>query len=1420
MKTLFTAVFSYCLLATALGQTSADVTIPITVNNFAGASVTLSWPAPPPGTTQLVVARKQLFETTWTPLAQLPVNTTSYTDVGLGVGQSREYLVLQNSSGTPPQRVGLAFVGQDIPAFTGSRGKIVLVIDEALSAPLATELARLEADLRGDGWQVVRHDINAVSSSVPSVKALIRADWEADPNTLCALLFGNIPVPYSGEIAPDGHGDHVGAWPTDYYYGDMDEELWTDTLVDNSTASRTANRNVPGDGKFDQSQTPSLPEVVVSRVDFSNLNGWSVSQTELYRRYLNKNHAFRTGAYKPQNQTLVDDNFGYFSGEAFAQNGWRNGYAITGSSSVVAADFFNDTDNQSFLIGYGTGAGSYTSAAGVGTSDNFKTDSVNIVFSMIFGSYHGDWDYELNPLMPSALASKGSILTCAWAGRPNWHMHHMALGQPIWLSTYWTWLNSFLNFPVYPTNFGADLVHVGLLGDPTLRAHSVIPPANLTAAPNCSGVDLAWAASPDAALGYYVYRAASPDSVFQLLTPSPVSGLVFTDNAPLSGANYYQVKSLKKEVVPTGSYFNQSIAAAAQAVFSGVPQLSAAPSAASCNGGSDGQINLVVTGGSPAYTYLWSNSATTEDLEDLTAATYTVTVTDQAGCSATATVSVGQPSALNVTAGSTPASCFGGSNGAASLTITGGASPYNVVWSNNAQGPVVSNLPAGTYGATVTDASGCTKTTQVVIGQPTALNVQSNIASVGCAGGNNGAINITVAGGTSGYSYNWADLPGANNSEDRAGLAAGNYSLTVTDQNNCTAVQTYTVTAPAELTLLTSVTNAVCDPPSPGGVVLSVGGGTPGYTFLWSNAATTQNLLPAAPGAYTVTVTDANNCTQTTSATVTQNSSLNGTLTPTSVLCFGQATGSVALSVSGGTQPFAYLWSNAATTANLSSVPAGNYSVTVTDVNNCVLLASATVTQPAQIVTSTITGNVLCFGEASGNINLSVSGGTGGYSYLWDNGATTEDLSGLPAGFYFGSVTDANGCVKSFGAPVNEPDELSLAFAATNPVCHGDENGIIQATASGGTPFYTFLWSNGATTPEIVNLAAGVHIFTVTDSNGCSASQAVTLTEPAPVQGNYSVGGPLCFGETVTLNIDNISGGSGGPYAYSIDGGPQLPPSFPSEIGAGAHVLAFFDALACASFATVTISEPDPIVLQTTATPTSCANTADGTLSAEVSGGVPPLDFEWSNGETSQNITDLEAGEYELTLTDANGCTATATGSVSSPLPYDAPIAGADTVCVGFPDQFTLPADLSNYVWFAGSSGIISEGQGTAAVSIVWTEPGVQQILCSYDDPNGCEGSSAFSVIAQICLGAGDLPFADVTLTPNPFSEVLQLQFKGTFYPDAQLRLFDTQGRLLLQEQAGGTEYRLATGSLPEGAYFLTLSDREQTRVWKVVKVE
>jgi hypothetical protein len=405
------------------------------------------------------------------------------------------------------------------------------------------------------------------------------------------LLLGNIPVPYSGNTNWDGHPEHQGAWPADLWYGDViNDNLWTDQAVNTANNSTPPNRaetvNVPGDGKFDQSLAPSPVEIAVGRVDFSNLSEttFGTSRTELYRRYLDKNHKWRTKQYVVDDQALVDDNFGYFNGEAFAANGYRNANMLVGVSNAKTGDFFNDTDTQSFLMGYGCGGGTYTSASGVGNSDNFATDSVNIAFSMLFGSYHGDWDYSPNPFMPSALASKGGILSCAWAGRPHWFFHPMGAGESLGYCARNT--QNVFYIDGYVLYAGARGAHVSLLGDPSLRAQVVAPAANLTAAQKCNSVLLEW--EPSAAsnlLGYHVFRASGMNEPFERLTTGLLTENTFLDTAPLTGDQVYQVRAVVLEKTPGGSFLNGSTGIFTNFQFTPTspPQVSTTNGAITCN---------------------------------------------------------------------------------------------------------------------------------------------------------------------------------------------------------------------------------------------------------------------------------------------------------------------------------------------------------------------------------------------------------------------------------------------------------------------------------------------------------------------------------------------------------------------------------------------------------------------------------------------------------------------------------------------------------------------------------------------------------------------------------------------------------------------------------------------------------------------
>lgn len=462
---------------------------------------------------------------------------------------------------------------------------------------------------------------------------------------------------------------------------------------------------------------------------------------------------------------------------------------------------------------------------------------------------------------------------------------------------------------------------------------------------------------------------------------------------------------------------------------------------ASCGGGCDGSIsNVVIVGGTPPYTYLWSNGATTANISNLCAGAYTGTVTDNNGClfvSPPITISAGGTLALSGVPAVSNASCAGACDGSITgVAVTGGTAPYTYLWSNGATTANVTGLCAGSYDLTITDAGGCTYSlpTAIAITEPAQLTIPTPTATnITCNGLSNGSITVAPTGGTAPYTYAWSPTGGTN--ATASGLAAGTYTVIVTDANSCTATASATVTEPTALSLsgFPTATNVACFGDSTGSVTgLNPTGGTPPYTYLWSNGATTQDALNLPAGTYNGTITDANGCTLSspTGFTITQPAAalnLAGFPTVTDVTCFGAGDGAVSdLNPTGGTAPYTFLWSTGATTAGLSGLDGGSYNGTITDANGCTLSSPTgfTVNEPNTLSVQGIVTDATAAG-GDGVINAVVSGGTAPYVYDWDNGATTEDISGLDQGTYTLTATDANGCFESATFTVDGPVGIS-----------------------------------------------------------------------------------------------------------------------------------------------------------------------------------------------------------------------------------------------------------------------------------------------------------------------------------------------------------------------------------------------------------
>jgi hypothetical protein len=518
------------------------------------------------------VSRKTPEATAWGPAIVLPGDSTSYLDTNVIQGVAYEYQFYKYTT----DHVGYGYIcsGIQLPMLE-RRGKIVLLVDQAHSADLSFELNRLQQDLVGDGWLVLRHDV-ARSTSVPEVKALIQADYDADPANVRALfLFGRIPVPYSGESSPDGHPDvHNGAWPADVFYGVFDG-VWTDTTVSNITADYSRNWNVPGDGKFDQSEIPGSVALEIGRVDFDNMPGIDAnglatfpSELELLRGYLNKDHNYRHKVFSVPARGLVFNQTGDRGGEAFADDAWRNYAPLLGPPSVAPLglyQFIPILQTNGYLWAYATGGSAPNEMSGLGgsgdlyqgTSVDFVRKDIQTVFTMLLGSWIGDWDMQDN-LMRAVLATPTYGLSCAYAGRPHWFFHYMGIGETLGYCARLTQNNHAGGLYQNETNAFAGYVHITLLGDPTLRLQTVAPPSGLAAAPAQGTVTLSWSASPDHVVGYHVYRSADPAGPFVRLTSAPVSATSFVDSNTNNGSTTYMVRAVALQTSPSGTYFNPS----------------------------------------------------------------------------------------------------------------------------------------------------------------------------------------------------------------------------------------------------------------------------------------------------------------------------------------------------------------------------------------------------------------------------------------------------------------------------------------------------------------------------------------------------------------------------------------------------------------------------------------------------------------------------------------------------------------------------------------------------------------------------------------------------------------------------------------------------------------------------------------------
>ncbi|MDX2172391.1 MAG: T9SS type A sorting domain-containing protein [Bacteroidota bacterium] len=523
-------------------------------------TVTLNW-LPNVGTTNYAIARKPKNSSVWTTLsATNPSSTTQYIDNTVSLGTHYEYRVTRSAATGTTNYTGYGYLnsGIQIPEVE-NRGKLILLITDNFSVSLAPEIKRLQDDLEGDGWEVLTSYVST-ATAVPAIKTQIVNTYNLDPsNTKALFLLGHIPVPYSGNLYPDGHTDHYGAWPADVYYGDING-TWTDVSVTSNTISPARTQNIPGDGKFDQFTIPSAVELQVGRVDLYGMTSFTASETQLLKNYLDKDHNYRKKVFTTVKRAVIDDNFGSFfpAGESFASSGFKNFGPLVTPTNVVQTDYFTTMTGNSYQWSYGCGGGSFTSAGGIGSTTNFASSNLQGVFTMMFGSYFGDWDITNNFLR--APLCQGQTLTNAWAGRPNWMFHHMAMGENIGYCAQLT-QNNVSTYYASPYGGGiTNAVHIALMGDPSLRNDIVSPVSNVVATKVGNNCAISWSASTETTLvGYNIYMKNDTNKTYTKINTVPVAGTTYTDLClQYPGVYKYMVRALKLETTPSGTYYNMS----------------------------------------------------------------------------------------------------------------------------------------------------------------------------------------------------------------------------------------------------------------------------------------------------------------------------------------------------------------------------------------------------------------------------------------------------------------------------------------------------------------------------------------------------------------------------------------------------------------------------------------------------------------------------------------------------------------------------------------------------------------------------------------------------------------------------------------------------------------------------------------------
>ncbi len=715
-----------------------------------------------------------------------------------------------------------------------------------------------------------------------------------------------------------------------------------------------------------------------------------------------------------------------------------------------------------------------------------------------------------------------------------------------------------------------------------------------------------------------------------------------------------------------------------------------------CNGGSIGSVTVTANGGTPSYTYSWLPSGgTASTVGNLTAGTYTLNIMDGNNCMTSQTVSITEPAALfSMVSSQNNVTCNSGSNGSATVTVNGGTPSFTYNWLPiGGTASTATNLTAGNYTLTITDANNCTALQTVSITEPAVLSTTvSSQNNVTCNGGSNGSATVTVNGGTPSYTYNW--LPTGGTASTANNLIAGNYTLAVTDANNCTESQTLSITEPATVTTISATTahSVICN----GSTVTLNGVGATTYTWT-SNITNGVAFSPSVTTTYTVNGTDLNGCVASAMISVTVNPlpTLNTFVSPASTICAGS---SLTLTASGATT---YTWTGGITNGVLfTPTSSASYTVTGTDVNGCTGTTTRSITvNSLPTVTATVTNSVICNGTS---VTLNAGGAN---TYTWTNGVG-NGVAFTPSNTVTYTVTGTNaaGCTNTAvkTITVNALPTVNSLASPSSTICAGS---TLTLSGNGAS---TYTWTNGvANGIAFTPTSSASYTVTGTDANGCTntATRSITVNSLPTITATVT-SSIICNGAPVTLNAS-------GATTYTWTGGVTNGVAF-TPTSSASYTVTGTNVNGCINTATRSITVNSLPTLTTTVTNSVICNGTSVTLNA---GGATT--YTWTNGVTNGiAFTPTNTATYTVTGTDATGCTNTAVKTITvNALPSLNTLASpSSTVCAG--SALTLTASgATTYIWTGGvTNGVAFTPTSSASYTVTGT------------DANGCAGIATRSV--------------------------------------------------------------------------------------------